>query len=383
MNPLIAANVEDYRLLAKRRLPKFLFEYIDGGSFSETTLRNNCADLQTIGLRQRVLRDISTINTETELFGQNLKLPIILGPVGIAGLNARRGEVLAAQAAQEKGVPFCLSTVSACSIEEVRSQTQDPLWFQLYMIKDRGFLNAMLDRAVEAGTKTLMFTVDMPVPSSRYRDIRSGLSGGSMLRRQSARIMQSMMSPRWAWDVGICGRPHSLGNVAHVLGKGAGIDEFWSWMSKNFDASVTWKTLEQIRDKWKGDLIIKGILDPEDALEAKKLGADGLIVSNHGGRQLDGALSSIRALPPIADAVQGDIKILLDSGIRTGLDIVRAMALGADAVVIGRAWVYGLAAQKKQGVSNVLDILGNELRVAMALAGCPSLNDITPDILVK
>ncbi len=380
---MIAANVDDYRLLAKRRLPKFLFEYIDGGSFSETTLRNNCSDLQTISLRQRVLRDISNIDTQVELFGQHLKLPIILGPIGIAGLNARRGEVLAAQAAQEKGVPFCLSTVSACSIEEVRSQVQDPIWFQLYMIKDRGFLNAMLDRAAAAGTKTLMFTVDMPVPSARYRDIRSGLSGGSMFRRQSARIFQSMLRPRWAWDVGICGRPHSLGNVAHALGKGAGIDEFWSWMGKNFDASVTWKTLEQIREKWKGDLIIKGILDPEDALEAKKLGADGLIVSNHGGRQLDGALSSIRALPPIADAVQGDIKILFDSGIRTGVDIVRALALGADAVVIGRAWVYGLAAQKKQGVVNVLDILENELRVAMALSGCASLKEITPEILVK
>ena len=380
---MIAANIDDYRLLAKRRLPKFLFEYIDGGSFSETTLRNNCSDLQTINLRQRVLRNVSTIDTQIELFGQNLKLPIILGPIGIAGLNARRGEVLAAQAAQEQGVPFCLSTVSACSIEEVRAKIQDPIWFQLYMIKDRGFLNAMLERAAAAGTKTLMFTVDMPVPSSRYRDIRSGLSGGSAFRRQSARIFQSMLRPAWAWDVGICGRPHSLGNIAHVLGKGAGIDEFWSWMGKNFDASVTWKTLEEIREQWKGDLIIKGILDPEDALEAKKLGADGLIVSNHGGRQLDGALSSIRALPPIADAVQGDIKILLDSGIRTGVDIVRALALGADAVVIGRAWVYGLAAQKKQGVVNVLNILGNELRVAMALTGCSSIKEITREILVK
>ncbi|MES2674627.1 MAG: L-lactate dehydrogenase [Pseudomonadota bacterium] len=380
---MIAANVDDYRLLAKQRLPKFLFEYIDGGSFSETTLRNNCSDLQTIGLRQRVLRDISKIDTQVELFGQHLKLPIILGPIGIAGLNARRGEVLAAQAAQEQGVPFCLSTVSACSIEEVRAQIQDQIWFQLYMIKDRGFLNAMLERAAAAGTKTLMFTVDMPVPSSRYRDIRSGLSGGSAFRRQSARIFQSILRPAWAWDVGICGRPHSLGNIAHVLGKDAGIDEFWSWMGKNFDASVTWKTLEKIREQWKGNLIIKGILDPEDALEAKKMGADGLIVSNHGGRQLDGALSSIRALPPIADVIQGDIKILLDSGIRTGVDIVRALALGADATVIGRAWVYGLAAQKKQGVVNVLNILGNELRVAMALSGCSSLKDITAEILVK
>lgn len=378
---MIAANIEDYRLMAKRRLPKFLFEYIDGGSFSETTLRNNNADLQNIMLRQRVLRDISNIDMRCKLLGQDLALPIVLGPVGIAGLNARRGEVLAAQAAEERGVPFCLSTVSACSIEEVRAKTQKPLWFQLYMIKDRGFLNTMLERALAAGTDTLMFTVDMPVPSSRYRDIRSGLSGGSMLRRQSARFLQSVMRPAWAWDVGICGRPHSLGNVAPVLGDNAGIDEFWAWMAKNFDASVTWKTLEQIRAAWPGKLIIKGILDPEDALSAKALGADAIVVSNHGGRQLDGALSSIRALPPIAEALQGDIQILLDSGIRSGLDIVRAIASGADAVVLGRAWVYGLAAMKKQGVLNVLDILTNELRVAMALSGCSRLSELDASIL--
>ncbi|MET0355309.1 MAG: L-lactate dehydrogenase [Cellvibrio sp.] len=378
---MIAANVEDYRLLAKRRLPKFLFEYIDGGAFSETTLRNNNGDLQNIMLRQRVLRDISNIDMSCELLGQTQSLPIVLGPVGIAGLNARRGEILAAQAAEERGVPFCLSTVSACSIEEVRAKTQNPLWFQLYMIKDRGFLNAMLERALAQGTTHLMFTVDMPVPSSRYRDIRSGLSGGSILRRKSARMLQSMIRPSWAWDVGICGRPHSLGNVAPVLGDNAGIDEFWAWMAKNFDPSVTWKTLEEIRDKWKGKLIIKGILDPEDALAAKSLGADAIVVSNHGGRQLDGALSSIRALPPIAEVIQGDIEILLDSGIRSGLDIVRAIASGADAVVLGRAWVYGLAAMKKQGVLNVLDILTNELRVAMALSGCANLSEIGPNIL--
>jgi L-lactate dehydrogenase (cytochrome) len=228
-----------------------------------------------------------------------------------------------------------------------------------------------------------MFTVDMPVPSSRYRDIRSGLSGGSVLRRKSARTLQSIMRPAWAWDVGICGRPHSLGNVAPVLGDNAGIDEFWAWMAKNFDPSVTWKTLEEIREKWKGKLIIKGILDPEDALAAKSLGADAIVVSNHGGRQLDGALSSIRALPPIAEVIQGDIEILLDSGIRSGLDIVRAIASGADAVILGRAWVYGLAAMKKQGVLNVLDILTNELRVAMALSGCASLSDIGPHVLAE
>ncbi|MDP5041562.1 MAG: L-lactate dehydrogenase, partial [Paraglaciecola sp.] len=333
---MIPANIDDYRLLAKKRLPKYLFEYIDGGAFSETTLRNNTADLQQIALRQRVLRDISSVSTACSLFGQSYKLPVVLAPVGIAGLNARRGEVLAAQAAEEKGVPFCLSTVSACSIEEVRKGVQNPVWFQLYMIKDRGFMKAMLERAQAAGTDTLLFTVDMPVPSTRYRDIRSGLSGGSVFRRQSARFIQSALSPRWAWDVGVMGRPHTLGNIAPVLGENAGIDDFWAWLNQNFDASVTWKTLELIRENWKGKLIIKGILDAEDAKEAAQLGADGLIVSNHGGRQLDGALSSIKALPPIADAVQGDIKILLDSGVRSGLDIVRAIASGADAVMIGR-----------------------------------------------
>lgn len=378
---MIPANIDDYRLLAKKRLPKYLFEYIDGGAFSETTLRNNTADLQQIALRQRVLRDISSVSTACSLFGQSYKLPVVLAPVGIAGLNARRGEVLAAQAAEEKGVPFCLSTVSACSIEEVRKGVQNPVWFQLYMIKDRGFMKAMLERAQAAGTDTLLFTVDMPVPSTRYRDIRSGLSGGSVFRRQSARFIQSALSPRWAWDVGVMGRPHTLGNIAPVLGENAGIDDFWAWLNQNFDASVTWKTLELIRENWKGKLIIKGILDAEDAKEAAQLGADGLIVSNHGGRQLDGALSSIKALPPIADAVQGDIKILLDSGVRSGLDIVRAIASGADAVMIGRPWVYGLAAAKKKGVLDVLSILENEMRVAMALAGCTSLVDVNKNIL--
>lgn len=378
---MIPANIDDYRILAKKRLPKYLFEYIDGGAFSETTLRNNTADLQKIALRQRVLRDISSVDTRCQLFGQDWKLPVILAPVGIAGLNARRGEVLAAQAAEEKGVPFCLSTVSACSIEEVRKGVQNPVWFQLYMIKDRGFMSAMLDRAKAQGTDTLLFTVDMPVPSTRYRDIRSGLSGGSMFRRQSARFIQSALSPAWAWDVGVMGRPHTLGNIAPVLGENAGIDEFWAWLNQNFDASVTWKTLDLIRQQWPGKLIIKGILDAEDAREAAKLGADAVVVSNHGGRQLDGALSSINALPAIAEAVQGDIKILLDSGIRSGLDIVRAIALGADAVMIGRPWVYGLAAAKKNGVLDVLNILENEMRVAMALAGCTNLAAVNKDIL--
>lgn len=379
---MILANIEDYRSLARKRLPHFLFEYIDGGAFSETTLRNNTADLQTIALRQRVLRDVSSISTATTLFGQEYAMPLGLSPVGIAGLNARRGEVQAAQAAEKAGVPFCLSTVSACSINEVRAEVENPFWFQLYMIKDRGFLREILARAKAAGTETLLFTVDMPVPATRYRDMRSGLSSGSMLQRKITRACQVLTRPRWAWDVGLFGRPHNLGNIAPVLGDNAGIDEFWGWLAQNFDPTVTWADIDRVRSEWDGKFVVKGILDPEDARQAATIGADGIIVSNHGGRQLDGALSSIRALPAIADAVRGDLTVIMDSGIRSGLDVVRALALGADFVMIGRPWVYALAARQKQGVSEILDIFKNEIRVAMALSGCTSIEAVRNNVIV-
>ena len=380
---MIPASVSDYRLLAKKRLPKFLFEYIDGGAFSESTLARNNSDFQQLALRQRVLRDVSNVSTASTLLGQPVNLPLALGPVGIAGFNARRGEVQAAQAAEQAGVPFCLSTVSACSIEEVRTGTQQGFWFQLYMMRDRGFLQATLDRAWAAGCRTLVFTVDMPVPATRYRDIRSGLSGGTALQRQLTRICQVLARPRWALDVGIKGQPLSLGNIASALGDKAGIDEFWRWLSENFDASVTWKSLETIRQHWHGKLVIKGILDPDDAREAAKLGADGIVVSNHGGRQLDGAPSSIVALPHIVEAVAGELEILLDSGVRSGLDIVRAVALGASGVIIGRPWVYGLAARGGAGVSDIIAIYEREVRVAMALTGCTSIAELNRDILTS
>lgn len=373
---MILANIDDYRELARRRLPHFLFEYIDGGAFSETTLRSNSSDLQKIRLRQRVLRDVSHISTETTLFGQKMAMPIGLSPVGIAGLNARRGEVQAAQAAEEAGIPFCLSTVSACSIDEVRAGVNNPVWFQLYMIRDRGFLREILARAKAAGTNTLLFTVDMPVPATRYRDMRSGLSYGTMFQRKLTRSLQVMQRPRWAWDVGVCGRPHSLGNIAPVLGDNAGIDEFWAWLGKNFDPTVTWADIDRIRAEWDGHFIIKGILDPEDAKQAATIGANGIIVSNHGGRQLDGASSAIQALPKVVDAVGDDVTVLMDSGIRSGLDVVRALALGAKAVMIGRPWVYALAAKQKAGVSEILNLFANEMRVAMALSGCTKIADI-------
>jgi L-lactate dehydrogenase (cytochrome) len=378
-----AASIGDYRELARRRLPRFLFEYIDGGSYSETTLRRNVSDLQDIALRQRVLRDVSNIDLSTTLFGQKSALPVALAPIGLAGMNARRGEVQAARAAAAFGVPFTLSTVSACPIGEVAKGSPAPFWFQLYMIRDRAFMKDLLTRAAEAGCPALVFTVDMPVPGSRYRDLRSGLAGAPGLAGDVRRIWQAVQRPAWAWDVGINGRPHALGNVAPVLGDGSGLEDFFAWMRNNFDPSVTWSDLEWVRDQWKGPLIIKGLLDPEDARAAVDLGADGLVVSNHGGRQLDGALSSARALPAIAEAVQGKVTVLADGGVRSGLDVVRMLALGADGVLIGRAWAYALAARGEAGVTHVLELLAAEMTVAMALSGVTSVDAISGTMLAR
>lgn len=378
-----AASIGDYRELARRRLPKFLFEYIDGGSYSETTLRRNVTDLQDIALRQRVLRDVSDIDLSTTLFGRKSALPVALAPIGLAGMNARRGEVQAARAAAAFGVPFTLSTVSACSIAEVTAGSPEPFWFQLYMIRDRGFMTDLLAQAAEADCTALVFTVDMPVPGSRYRDLRSGLAGAPGLTGDLRRVWQAVQRPGWAWDVGVNGRPHALGNVAPVLGDGSGLEDFFAWMRDNFDPTVTWDDLRWVREQWKGPLILKGVLDPEDARAAIDVGADGLVVSNHGGRQLDGALSSARALPAIAGAVGGRVPILADGGVRSGLDVVRMLALGADGVLIGRAWAYALAARGQAGVTHVLDLLAAEMKVAMALSGVTSVRGISPDMLAR
>ena len=378
-----AASALDYRELARRRLPHFLFEYIDGGSYAEVTLRRNVADLEAIALRQRVLTDVSRLDLSTTLFGRRQALPIALAPIGLAGMNARRGEVQAARAAERAGIPFCLSTVSACPIDEVARDTTAPFWFQLYMIRDRGFMRDLIAQAKAAGCSALVFTVDMPVPGSRYRDYRSGLAGASGLRGAVRRTAQSVLRPRWAWDVGVRGRPHQLGNVAPVLGKNSGLEDFFAWMRDNFDPTVSWKDLEFIREIWDGPLIIKGILDREDALAAAAVGADGIVVSNHGGRQLDGVPSTAVALPPIAEAVAGRLTILADGGVRSGLDVVRILALGADGVLLGRAWVYALAAAGEAGVAHLLALMEAEMRVAMALTSCTDIAAITPDALVR
>ena len=377
-----AAAVSDYRELARRRLPRFLFEYIDGGSYAEVTLRRNVADLESVALRQRVLRDVSAIDLSVDLFGQRLAMPVALAPIALAGLSARRGEVQAARAAEAAGVPFCLSTVSACALAEVAAGVTRPFWFQLYMIRDRGFTRELLAQAEATGCSTLVFTVDMPVPGSRYRDYRSGLAGAPGLAGAVRRSAQAMLRPHWALDVGLLGRPHTLGNVAPVLGPNTGIEDFFAWMRDNFDPTVTWKDLAWVRDRWSRPLILKGILDPADAVEAAALGVDGLVVSNHGGRQLDGVPSVARALPAIAAAVGERLTVLADGGIRSGLDVVRMLALGAKGVLIGRAWAYALAARGGAGVTHVLELIAAEMRVAMALTGTTKVGAIDQKLLV-
>jgi L-lactate dehydrogenase (cytochrome) len=368
-----AANVSDYRALAKARLPHFLFEYVDGGSYDEVTLRRNVEDLQAVALRQRVLRDVSDIDLTAKLFGKTWGMPVGLGPVGLSGLYARRGEVQAAKAAAAANVPQVLSTVSACSLREVAACGHVP-WFQLYFVKDREFVAQLIDRAKEEGCPALVLTVDLAVPGSRYRDARAVSSG-------ARRMAELVTRPDWLWDVGIRGRPISLGNLEPIVGKRAPLADFQRWIHDNFDASVTWKDVAWAKSQWGGPLIIKGILDPDDARIALDNGVDGIVVSNHGGRQLDGVTSSARALPRVADAIAGRIPVLADGGVRSGLDVVRMLALGADFVLLGRAWAYALAAGGGAGITHVLKLIEAEMHVAMALTGCTTIAEIDEQLL--
>ncbi|POR69462.1 FMN-dependent L-lactate dehydrogenase LldD [Pseudomonas syringae] len=377
---MIISSASDYRAAAKRKLPRFLFDYIDGGAYAEHTLRANGSNLADISLRQRVLKNVDNVSLETRLFGESLAMPIILSPVGLSGMYARRGEVQAARAAANKRIPFCLSTVSVCSIEEVASQSKQAIWFQLYVLKDRGFMKNALERAKAAGVTTLVFTVDMPTPGARYRDAHSGMSGPYAAPR---RILQAMTKPDWALNVGLLGRPHDLGNISRYLGKATTLEDYVGWLANNFDPSISWKDLEWIREFWQGPMIIKGILDPQDARDALSFGADGIVVSNHGGRQLDGVLSTAKALPPIVQAVGSDLTVLADSGIRSGLDVVRMLALGAKGVLLGRSMAYALGADGQRGVENMLDIFAREMHVAMTLTGVTSIEQIDESILVK
>lgn len=377
---MIISSTTDFREAARRRLPPFLFHYADGGAYAEQTLRRNVSDLADLALRQRVLKNVADVSLATYVLGQEMAMPVAIAPVGLAGMYARRGEVQAARAAEKAGIPFTLSTVSVCPIEEVQNAVKKPIWFQLYVLKDRGFMKNALERAWAAGITNLIFTVDMPVPGARYRDLHSGMSGPTGPMR---RVLQAMLHPGWAFDVGLNGRPHDLGNVSAYLGKPTKLEDYIAWLGNNFDPAIAWNDLQWLREFWKGKIVIKGILDPEDAREAVKFGADGIIVSNHGGRQLDGVLSAARALPRIVEAVKGELTIFADGGVRSGLDVVRMLALGADAVLLGRAYVYALACGGEAGVTKLLDLIAKEMRVAMALTGVTKISQINAEILER
>ena len=352
----IVTNIDDLRALARRRVPRAFFDYADSGSYQEETLRANRTDLEAIKLRQRVLVD------------------------GLTGMQHGDGEILAAQAAEDAGIPFTLSTMSICSIEDVAAETRTPFWFQLYVIKDRGFSKDILERAQAAKCNTLVLTVDLQVLGQRHRDLKNGMTVPPEIRIRN--IIDIASKPAWAFGI-LKGKRKTFGNLAgHVKGM-ENVNQLAQWTNQQFDPALSWKDVEWIKKIWPGKLVIKGILDPEDAKTAAKLGADAIVVSNHGGRQLDGAPSSISALPKVVDAVGNDFEVMFDGGIRTGADILRALALGACACMIGRAYVYGLGAMGKAGVAKAIEFLEKELDVAMALTGTNHIADIGPHILAN
>lgn len=378
---LAPASVMDYRELARKKLPRQLFDYIDGGAYAESTMRANVEDLRSIHLRQRVLRDVSDVDLSASVLGERLSLPVILAPVGLAGMFARRAEVQAAKAAEQEGVRFCESTVSICSIEEVRAATDAPFWFQLYVMRDRSFAEGLIGRARQAGCSALVLTVDLAVVGARYRDTRNGMIDAISGRGRLRRAWDIASHVGWVADVAIGGKPLTFGNLEAVVPGARNPRDFKGWVDSQFDPSVQWSDLAWVREHWDGKLVLKGILDVEDAKRAADAGADAVIVSNHGGRQLDDVRSTVSALPSIARAVGDRMEVLVDGGVRSGLDVVKMLALGADACLIGRAWTYAVAGGGQSGVAHVLRIIRDEMNVAMALTGNQRLGELTPDVL--
>jgi L-lactate dehydrogenase (cytochrome) len=378
---LAPADVLDYRELARRRLPRQLFDYIDGGAYAENTLRDNIAALRGIRLRQRVLRDVSTIDLSAQLFGQSLALPLILAPIGLAGMYASRAEVQAARAAELAGIPFCESTVSICSVEEVAAALKTPPWFQLYVMRDRAYVEQLMARATRVGCSVLVLTVDLAVVGARYRDVRNGV-GVQLSTPKRVRMLCDVLShPRWLLDVWLRGRPLTFGNLEAAVPGARMPGNFRHWVDSQWDASVTWEDLAWVRRHWAGKIVVKGILDAQDARRAADAGMDGIIVSNHGGRQLDDVDATARVLPKIARSVGDRVPVLVDGGIRSGLDVVKMLALGARACLLGRAWAYAVAAAGEAGVTHVLSLMRDEMKVALALTGSSKLSDLTEDIL--
>ena len=375
------ATVRDYRELARRRLPRQLFDYVDGGAYEEATLKANETDLERVLLRQRVMRDVSVRDQSVELLGQQLAMPLILGPVGIAGMFARRAEVQAAKAAEAAGIPFTESTVSICSIEEVAKETAVPPWFQLYVMRDRGYAEKLMARAEAVGSPVLMLTIDLAVVGARHRDTRNAMVGNPSTWAKVRRGLDLVSHPGWLRRVAIGGKPLTFGNLAEVVPGAKTPEDFKEWVDAQFDPSVTWEDIAWVRENWKGKLVVKGILDPEDARKAVDAGVDGLVVSNHGGRQLDAVPSTAAALPAVAEAVGDQTEVLADGGVRNGLDMVKMLALGARAVIIGRAWAYAVAAEGEAGVAKTLNTFRSDTDVALALTGNNSVANVGPDSL--
>ncbi|MDP3513308.1 MAG: L-lactate dehydrogenase [Sulfuritalea sp.] len=366
---LAPATASDYRELARRRLPRHLFDYLDGAAYEEITAQENQQAFRRLRLRQRVMRDVSQLNFATRVLGQDLALPLVLAPLGLAGVMARRAEVQAARAAEGAGVPFCESTVSICSIEEVRAATAAPFWYQLYVMRDRGYARELMARAQTAGCPVLVLTVDLAVMGARYRDIRNGMGGGLSPGGKMAKAWDLASHPRWLLDVAIRGKPLMFGNLTMAVPDAHSLPEFKAWVDSQFDPRITWADLDWVRENWPGKILLKGILDVDDARLAASAGADGIVVSNHGGRQLDSVAASADALPRIVDAVGDKLEVLLDGGVRSGLDVVKALALGARACMLGRAWGYAVAARGEAGVAHMLSVMRSEMAVALALCG--------------
>jgi L-lactate dehydrogenase (cytochrome) len=372
--------VEDLRNIARNRVPKMFFDYAESGSYSEQTLRWNREDLQKIRLKQKVLTDVSTRSTKTTIIDKEVNLPLVLAPIGLCGMQHANGEILAARAAAEAGIPFTLSTMSVCSIEDVASETDKPFWFQLYVMRDREFIRNLIARAAAAKCSALVLTVDLQILAQRHRDIKNGLSVPP--RMKFANIVDIMTKPGWAFKI-LGTKRRSFGNlVGHVKGL-TDAGSLGAWTAEQFDPALNWEDVKWIRSLWKGKLIIKGIMDVADAKLAIEHGADGIVVSNHGGRQLDGAPSSISALPKVVDAVGNRTEVLFDGGVRTGQDLMRALALGAKGAMIGRAFVYGLGAAGQEGVATVIECIRKELDMSMALCGVNSIAEIDKRVLAE